>query len=74
MLIPLIQLKRLQKKVLKVGVFIIRKMIEKKEVKSVSWCDHSSQLADSLTKSWHKIREKYYNLVVVVLQKKSVQT
>ena len=35
---------------MKVDVCIIREMIEKQEVKSVSQCDSSSQLADCLTK------------------------
>ena len=42
--------KTLTEKRLKVEVCIIREMIEKQEVKSVSWCDSNSQLADCLTK------------------------
>ena len=42
--------KTLTEKRLKVDVCITGEMIEKQEVKSVSWCDSSSQLADCLTK------------------------
>ena len=42
--------KVLTEKRLKVDVCIIREMTEKQDVKSVSWCDSSSQLADCLTK------------------------
>ena len=42
--------KTLTEKRLKVDVCIIREMIEKQEVKSVSWCGSSSQLTDCLTK------------------------
>ena len=43
--------KTLTKKQLKVDICIIWEIIEKHEVKQTSWCDSSSQLADSLTKA-----------------------
>ena len=43
--------KTLTEKKLKVHICIIREMIEKHEVKQISWCDSSSQLADCLTKA-----------------------
>ena len=43
--------KTLTEKQLKVDICIIREMIEKHEVKQISWCDSSSQLADCLTKA-----------------------
>ena len=42
--------KTLTEKRLKVDMCIIREIIEKQQVKSVSWCDISSQLTDCLTK------------------------
>ena len=43
--------KTLTEKRLKVDICIIREMIEKLQVKQISWCDSSSQLADCLTKA-----------------------
>ena len=43
--------KTLTEKQLKVNICMIREMIEKHEVKQISWCDSSSQLADCLTKA-----------------------
>ena len=42
--------KMFTEKPLKIDVYLIREMTEKQEVKSVSWCDSSSQLGDCLTK------------------------
>ena len=46
--------KTLTEKRLKVDV--CREMIEKQEVKIVSWCDSSSQLADCLKKVLHVLK------------------
>ena len=48
--------KMFTEKPLKIDVYLIREMTEKQEVKSVSWCDSSSQLGDCLTKvgAWSK--------------------
>ena len=43
--------KTLTEKRLKVNICIIREIIEKHEVKQISWCDSSSQLADCLKKA-----------------------
>ena len=43
--------KTLTEKRLKVDICIIREMIEKHEVKQISRCDSSSQLANCLTKA-----------------------
>ena len=43
--------KTLTEKRPKVDLCIIREMIEKQEVESVSWCGSSSQLTDCLNKS-----------------------
>ena len=42
--------KTLTEKRLQVDICIIREMIEKREVKQITWCDSRSQLADCLTK------------------------
>ena len=43
--------KTLTEKRLQVDICIITEMIEKREVKQITWCDSRSQLADCLTKA-----------------------